>query len=83
MPSIGGNWEHLASRYIERMEGYEDRFKACLNSLVKRVKARKVPNREWYMPVRDGKNVVGYICGQGTYVSTVLGMDMSPHGEKI
>ena len=83
MPSIGGSWEHLASRYIERMEGYEDRFKTCLSGLLKRVKAKKVPNRDWYRPVTDKGRVVGYICGQGTYVSTVLGLGMIPRGEKV
>ena len=81
--SIDGSWEHIASRYVERIEGHEDRFKACLTGLVSRIRKRNVPNRPWYRAVRERKDVLGYICGQGTYISTILGPDMVPHGERI
>lgn len=79
-----GNWEHVVQRYQERIRpGAEGRFAACLKGLYKKMKAGTMANQPWYRPVMDGSLCLGYILGQGVWVSSIFSPDMAPYGVKI
>ena len=80
---IGGNWQHVQDR-LERVPDQDlHTLRKALSGLSKRIKARHMPMRDWYRTVVDGKRVIGHICGQGCYVSTIYRAEWQPRGERI
>lgn len=81
-----GNWIHVSQRYSERIApGTEDRFAACAKGIWKKIKAGTMANVPWYRPVTDKytQEVLGYVVGQGNWISTILASDMTPKGIRI
>ena len=81
--SLSGSLRHAAIRYVERVEGYEDRFMVNLVAIQKKMKANTMPNRSWWRMVKDKDKVVGYIVGQGNWISSILSADMVPKGQQV
>jgi len=84
MQGLDSNWKHVQARGLERasLEALH-RINVVGKGLLRRIKQRNVPNTAWYYTVRNGKEVVAYICGQGTYVSTILANNMVPKGTAL
>lgn len=82
---MDSNWKHLKERALSRCsEETMTRFEKTFVFLCSRAKERKLPNCSWYRVVRDRKNTcLGYICGQGVYISTILTTDMVVRGVEI
>lgn len=81
---IDGNYSHLFQRANIRISPSDKQtFEKALNGLQKRLKSKAIPNAQWYRKVLNNGIPVGYICGQGTYISTVLSVDMIPKGVSI
>jgi hypothetical protein len=79
-----GNASHVVSRYLERCERRQGRrFSRALEGLRRRFKANSMPNGAWYRPVNEGKELYGYIVGQGNWVSSILAADMTPKGQRV
>lgn len=80
-----GNWEHIKERIKERID-YSCRqivVAAIKGIMMGKVKRRTMPNRDWYRTVRHNNEVIGHICGQGNYISTVYSAKMTPRGERV
>jgi len=81
---MDGNLVHVTARAITRCEGSVDRIKQGVARCAARAKARRMPNSLWYYVVSGKHNdILGYICGQGVSIRTILGPDMVPHGTKL
>jgi hypothetical protein len=81
---IGGNWPHLKVRGIERISVADKRvMDKVLTSISRRIKQRRMPNYAWYKTVHNNGKHIGYICGQGSYISTILLGRMSPYGKPL
>lgn len=80
-----GNWEHVSDRIQERIDSScQTIVMAAIRGLMMgKMKKRTMPNRDWYRVVRHKNQTIGYICGQGNYVSTVCSADMQPRGERV
>jgi hypothetical protein len=79
--AVGGNWSHISNRGVRGNDKVA--MDKCLKGILMRIKERRMPNCSWYKPVFSQLRLVGYICGQGCYVSTFLSADMKPKGVKI
>lgn len=84
--ALSGNWDHFQERLQER--GNKTVFglvAKILLSLDKKAQRRTLPNRDWYFPVMDytRKELSGYICGQGNWISTYLYAEQAPNGQEI
>lgn len=80
------NYVHATERYNERISaGYEDRWEAALRGIKAKMKAGTMVNSMWYRPVTDKhtQDVLGYVVGQGNWISTILASDMTPKGIRI
>ena len=87
---VNGSIQHMVERINERVGNPGDReivIRRLRSILVRMTKRRDMPNCTWYAAVTRGgrKNrvVVGYICGQGNWFSTVLGASMVPKGTQL
>lgn len=79
-----GNIQHVMLRLKQRGDStVADRIAACLNGLSRKFKAKSMPNTAWYRPVTVNGSTMGYIVGQGCYVSSYLAGDMAPHGVRV
>ena len=85
MNGIAGNWKHMITRSSERLVNKDVALvERVIKGLANRIKTGKaMPNRDWYRAVVNKHDVVAYVCGQGTHISTILGASMSPRGEKV
>lgn len=83
MYGVSGSWEHVATRMERVPRCHWNAVKAVMSGLVRRTKARTMPNTTWYKPVYADKHIVGYVLGQGNYISTILASDMVPHGKQL
>lgn len=87
---VNGSIQHMVERINERVCNPGDReivIRRLRSLLVRMTKRRDLPNRTWYCAVTRGSRkervVVGYICGQGNWFSTVLGQGMAPKGTQL
>lgn len=76
------NREHLQLRATQRMI-HNDVFMKVARNLTKQIKLRNVPNQDWYKPVMMGNKCIGYFCGFGVSIRTILSADMTPRGVEI
>ena len=84
MHGISGAWNHVRDRGIERL-GTKERqlISRALYKVGTLIKNRKVPNGKWYRRVHHNGRTIGYICGFGCNVTTVLSGNMVPHGSQV
>ena len=81
MNGTGGNWNHVYSRSTRVVaRGTTDKV---LGRLARRIKNKNMPNAPWYRPIYKGSTILGYVCGQGCYISTILSSTMVPKGTRI
>ena len=82
---LSGNWRHVSQRTKERIapEHHPLVDKAINHGLNKMAKGKGLPNTSWYRAVRERKTTIGYICGQGNWISTIMSTDMVPHGTEV
>jgi hypothetical protein len=82
---VQGNQIHACSRVRERIAPeHQRRMAMAMKVMERRIKSKQVPNDLWWHPVYDNHNrVIGYIVGQGTWSSSILGPMMVPKGKKI
>ena len=74
--------EHIMDRFSKRTNN-EDAWVKVARNLSQQIKQKKVPNQSWYKPVIENNKIIGYFCGYGVAVNTVLASDMIPHGVRI
>ena len=79
---LSGSLRHVAARHQERIG------KVRINQAICRLKAMirsgRMPNGAWYRPVRDqNNNTLGYIVGQGVWISSILAPGMVPRGKQV
>lgn len=81
---FGGNFNHLKSRISQRINE-RDRtiFAKRAQSLTNKMKTRSMPNTIWFTKVSNGSQVIGYLVGQGNYISSVLSAGQRPYGVEI
>lgn len=80
-----GNWKHVTQRIKERIDRscQEIVVAAIKGIMMGKMKKRAMPNRDWYRAVHHNNEVIGYVCGQGNYISTVYSASMTPRGERV
>jgi hypothetical protein len=79
----GGNWPHVWTRLAERIAAaHKPLAKKVIESTARNL--GKAPQRDWYKPIYDNKTkeLIGYVVGQGRYVSSVYSPRMTPRGSK-
>lgn len=74
--------DHIVNRFSARGTN-DDCWEKVARNLSQKIKSKQVPNQSWYKPVKKDNQVVGYICGFGVAVNTILAADMIPHGVEI
>jgi len=76
--------EHFQARVTERLLAeYDANLENVLRSLKKKAKAKQIPNCKWYKAVRANGQIVAYIVGKGTAISSLLKGTMVPQGVEI
>ena len=83
MQGMDGNFSHLLERSVRIGSSDKECFRKAANGLMKRLKDKRIPSTQWYKRIQNNGIFVGYICGQGTYISTILSKDMVPKGKEI
>lgn len=83
MQGISNNFNHLIERSIRISSSDRHIFLKAAYGLMSRIKNKRVPNSEWYKRITNNGIPVGYICGQGVHISTILSKDMVPKGKEI
>lgn len=79
----GGNWKHILQRAARISADDAKKMTNAMNGIIRRIKTRNMPQGPWYRTITDGNITIGHICGQGCYLSTILGSNMTPRGTKI
>ena len=81
---LSGNWNHFWLRVQERIHRSQYKpVELALMALNRRAKNRKLPNQQWYFSVYQDHHLIGHICGQGVWVSTVYSRSMKPRGQQV
>lgn len=82
--NMQGNWEHIAERLQER--GFKSNLNA-VDSTLRRISkmsiCHNIPQGAWFKPIMSKNREIGFVCGEGHYLSTILHVQMTPVGVEI